>query len=187
MSKWELINKQQHFHNLIGVSLFHNTCNCNPNPLEMINLSPVNSHKMENAGIAFINKIQIEFSYYVWLWHQNIFRVAVYLFIQSVYLQIFCSYSMVTVWLINALGSWCWFDFQIKEDTDLFVIDEVGKMELFSSLFFPAVLRVLESNKPFLATVPIPKAGRDIPAGICLLKLDAAVVFSFSILFSMVS
>lgn len=54
----------------------------------------------------------------------------------------------------------------MKEDTDLFVIDEVGKMELFSSLFFPAVLRVLDSNKPFIATIPVPKAGRDIPAGI---------------------
>ncbi|PWA95117.1 hypothetical protein CTI12_AA053010 [Artemisia annua] len=56
-------------------------------------------------------------------------------------------------------------ELQIKEDTDLFVIDEVGKMELFSSLFFPAVLRVLESNKPLLATIPVPKGGRDIPAG----------------------
>ncbi|KAI3798783.1 hypothetical protein L1987_34062 [Smallanthus sonchifolius] len=55
-------------------------------------------------------------------------------------------------------------ELQVKEDTDLFVIDEVGKMELFSSLFFPAVLRVLESNKLFLATIPVPKAGRDIPA-----------------------
>nr|KAJ0215188.1 hypothetical protein LSAT_V11C300106220 [Lactuca sativa] len=38
-------------------------------------------------------------------------------------------------------------ELQFKEDTDLFVIDEVGKMELFSSLFFPAVLCVLESKK----------------------------------------
>nr|KAJ0190495.1 hypothetical protein LSAT_V11C800427330 [Lactuca sativa] len=38
-------------------------------------------------------------------------------------------------------------ELQFKEYTDLFVIDEVGKMELFSSLFFPAVLRVLESKK----------------------------------------
>nr|KAJ0190803.1 hypothetical protein LSAT_V11C800401020 [Lactuca sativa] len=38
-------------------------------------------------------------------------------------------------------------ELQVKEDTDLFVINEVGKMELFSSLFFPAVLRVLESKK----------------------------------------
>lgn len=55
---------------------------------------------------------------------------------------------------------------QIKEDTDLFIIDEVGKMELFSSSFFPAVLKVLESNIPLLASIPIPKFGRDIPAGI---------------------
>ncbi|XP_052622673.1 uncharacterized protein LOC128127963 [Lactuca sativa] len=38
-------------------------------------------------------------------------------------------------------------ELQFKEDTNLFVIDEVGKMELFSSLFFPAVLCVLESKK----------------------------------------
>lgn len=55
--------------------------------------------------------------------------------------------------------------YQVREDTDLFVIDEVGKMELFSSSFFPAVLRVLESNIPVLASVPVPKVGRDIPAG----------------------
>ncbi|KAK6127590.1 hypothetical protein DH2020_038666 [Rehmannia glutinosa] len=60
-------------------------------------------------------------------------------------------------------------ELQVKEDTDLFIIDEVGKMELFSSSFFPAVLRVLESNIPLLATVPIPKTGRDIP-GVARLK-----------------
>ncbi|KAL6224384.1 hypothetical protein ACLB2K_003239 [Fragaria x ananassa] len=56
-------------------------------------------------------------------------------------------------------------ELQVREDTDLFVIDEVGKMELFSSSFFPSVLRVLESNIPVLASVPVPKVGRDIPAG----------------------
>lgn len=54
----------------------------------------------------------------------------------------------------------------MKEDTDLFIIDEVGKMELYSSFFFPAVLRVLDSNIPLLATVPVPKNGRDIPGGL---------------------
>ncbi|KAL5984330.1 hypothetical protein ACLOJK_018434 [Asimina triloba] len=57
-------------------------------------------------------------------------------------------------------------ELQIKEDTDLFIIDEVGKMELFSSSFFPAVLKILESNIPLLATIPIPRFGRDIPGGI---------------------
>ncbi|KAJ7944052.1 Cancer-related nucleoside-triphosphatase [Quillaja saponaria] len=52
-------------------------------------------------------------------------------------------------------------ELQIREDTDLSVIDEVGKMELFSSSFFPAVLKVLESNIPTLASIPIPKFGRD--------------------------
>lgn len=55
--------------------------------------------------------------------------------------------------------------YQIKEETDLFIIDEVGKMELFSSAFFPAVMRVIESNIPVLATIPIPRNGRDIPGG----------------------
>ncbi|KAL3845029.1 hypothetical protein ACJIZ3_002432 [Penstemon smallii] len=62
-------------------------------------------------------------------------------------------------------------ELQVKEDTDLFIIDEVGKMELFSSSFFPAVLRVLESNIPLLASVPVPKSGRDIP-GVARLKND---------------
>lgn len=38
-------------------------------------------------------------------------------------------------------------------------------MELFSSSFFPAVLKVLESSTPLLASIPIPKFGRDIPGG----------------------
>ncbi|MFS8010186.1 putative nucleoside-triphosphate phosphatase [Helianthus anomalus] len=71
-------------------------------------------------------------------------------------------------------------ELQVKEDMDLFVIDEVGKMELFSSLFFPAVLRVLESNKPFLATIPVPKAGRDIPAVARLKNHPGVTVFSLT-------
>ncbi|XXG60073.1 hypothetical protein AAC387_Pa04g2058 [Persea americana] len=54
-------------------------------------------------------------------------------------------------------------ELQVKEDTELFIIDEVGKMELYSASFFPAVLKVLESNIPILATIPIPKFGHDIP------------------------
>lgn len=38
-------------------------------------------------------------------------------------------------------------------------------MELYSPLFFQAVLNVLESNIPILASIPIPKFGRDIPGG----------------------
>jgi nucleoside-triphosphatase len=38
-------------------------------------------------------------------------------------------------------------------------------MELYNSSFFPAVLKVLESNIPILASIPVPKFGRDIPAG----------------------
>lgn len=54
----------------------------------------------------------------------------------------------------------------LKEDTDLFNIDEVGKMELFSSSFFPVILKILESNVPVLASVPAPRFGHDIPGGI---------------------
>lgn len=55
-------------------------------------------------------------------------------------------------------------------------------MELFSSAFFPAVMRILESNIPILATIPIPKFGRDIPAGATLffnLTLLNSVVIQF--------
>lgn len=60
-------------------------------------------------------------------------------------------------------------ELQVREDTDLFIIDEIGKMELYSSSFFPAVLKVLQSNIPLLATIPITKAGRDIP-GVARMK-----------------
>lgn len=55
--------------------------------------------------------------------------------------------------------------FKVKDDTHLFIIDEVGKMEMFSPSFFPAVLKVLGSNIPLLASIPIPKFGRDLPGG----------------------
>lgn len=71
-------------------------------------------------------------------------------------------------------------ELQIKEDTDLFIIDEVGKMELFSSSFFPAVLKVLESNIPLLASIPIPKFGRDIPAVARLRDHPGAKMFTLS-------
>ncbi|MCD7459516.1 hypothetical protein HAX54_041162 [Datura stramonium] len=63
-------------------------------------------------------------------------------------------------------------ELQVREDTDLFIIDEIGKMELYSSSFFPAVLKVLQSNIPLLATIPITKAGRDLE-GARVFTLDA--------------
>lgn len=36
---------------------------------------------------------------------------------------------------------------------------KVGKMELFSSTFSPAVMRVMESNIPMMATIPLPRYG----------------------------
>ncbi|KAK1587364.1 hypothetical protein Q3G72_012143 [Acer saccharum] len=71
-------------------------------------------------------------------------------------------------------------ELQVKEDTNLFIIDEVGKMELFSSSFFPAVLKVLESNIPVLASIPIPKSGRDIPGVARLKNQPGATVFTLS-------
>ncbi|KAK3413681.1 hypothetical protein EUGRSUZ_I02225 [Eucalyptus grandis] len=69
---------------------------------------------------------------------------------------------------------------QVKEDTDLYIIDEVGKMELYSSAFFPAVLKVLQSNSPLLASIPIPKNGRDIPGVARLRNQPGAEVFTLS-------
>ena len=40
-----------------------------------------------------------------------------------------------------------------QTDADLFVIDEIGKMECFSKKFTAAVRRLFESDKPVLATV----------------------------------
>ncbi|XP_078155542.1 uncharacterized protein LOC144551458 isoform X1 [Carex rostrata] len=71
-------------------------------------------------------------------------------------------------------------ELQVKEGIDLFIIDEVGKMELFSSSFFPSVMRVLESNIPILASIPIPKIGRDIPAVARLRNHPGAVVFTLN-------
>ncbi|XP_002521720.2 cancer-related nucleoside-triphosphatase [Ricinus communis] len=71
-------------------------------------------------------------------------------------------------------------ELQVKEDTDLFIIDEVGKMELYSSSFFPAVLKVLESNIPVLASVPIPKFGRDIPGVARVKNHPGATIFTLS-------
>ncbi|KAL5713798.1 nucleoside-triphosphate phosphatase [Ranunculus cassubicifolius] len=71
-------------------------------------------------------------------------------------------------------------ELQIKEDTDLYAIDEVGKMELFSSAFFPAVLKVVESNIPLLASIPVPKFGRDIPAVARLRNHPGATIFTLS-------
>ncbi|XP_022740867.1 cancer-related nucleoside-triphosphatase [Durio zibethinus] len=69
-------------------------------------------------------------------------------------------------------------ELKVREDTDLFIIDEVGKMELYSSYFFPAILNILQSNIPLLATVPIPKFGKDIPAVVRLKNHPGATIFT---------
>lgn len=38
-------------------------------------------------------------------------------------------------------------------DADIFMVDEIGKMELFSEKFKRAVIKILESDKPVIATV----------------------------------
>ncbi|XP_057468935.1 uncharacterized protein LOC130758119 isoform X2 [Actinidia eriantha] len=72
-------------------------------------------------------------------------------------------------------------ELQVKEDSDLFIIDEVGKMELYSSSFFPAVLRVLESIIPLLASTPIPKGGRDIRGVARLRNRPGATIFTLNV------
>lgn len=42
---------------------------------------------------------------------------------------------------------------QALEENDIVVIDEIGKMELFSPLFKEVVLRVIESGKKMLGTI----------------------------------
>ncbi len=46
-----------------------------------------------------------------------------------------------------------------RTDTELFVIDEIGKMECFSEKFVAAVRRLFASEKPVLATVAQKGAG----------------------------
>ncbi|CAO2826854.1 unnamed protein product [Amaranthus hypochondriacus] len=69
-------------------------------------------------------------------------------------------------------------ELEIKDDTDLFVIDEVGKMELYSSSFLPAVIRLLNTNVPLLATIPIAKYGRDIPGVARLRNHPGATIYT---------
>lgn len=45
------------------------------------------------------------------------------------------------------------------EDVDLFVIDEIGKMECFSQEFVDSVRRILRSGVPLLATVALRGGG----------------------------
>lgn len=71
-------------------------------------------------------------------------------------------------------------ELQMREDTSLFIIDEVGKMEMFSSSFFPAVLRILESNVPVLASIPLPRFGRDIPGVARLRNHPGATIYTLS-------
>jgi nucleoside-triphosphatase len=40
-----------------------------------------------------------------------------------------------------------------EESTGLVMIDEIGKMECFSPLFRDSVLRLLDADQPFIATI----------------------------------
>jgi len=46
-----------------------------------------------------------------------------------------------------------------KKDTQLFIIDEIGKMECFSKKFVTAVRRLFKSDKSLLATVALKGSG----------------------------
>eukprot|EP00877_Chromochloris_zofingiensis_P011430 jgi/Chrzof1/6540/Cz19g00120.t1 len=52
---------------------------------------------------------------------------------------------------------------QLQPDTRLYVIDEVGKMELFSHAFYPAVEALLNTSAIVYGTMPTAKYGRHIP------------------------
>lgn len=49
------------------------------------------------------------------------------------------------------------------QDVDIFVVDEVGKMELFSPAFTSRVDELFSSGKLILGTIPTPSYGRTIP------------------------
>lgn len=44
-------------------------------------------------------------------------------------------------------------------DVDLFVIDEIGKMELFSDVFVQVIRRILDGDVPLLATIALKGSG----------------------------
>lgn len=44
-------------------------------------------------------------------------------------------------------------------DVDLFIVDEIGKMELFSDIFVETVRRILNGHVPLLATVALKGSG----------------------------
>lgn len=111
----------------------------------------------------------------------------VYVYVSCNYIDIHCSSESLrwpTVGRykvdIASFESLALPELQVEKDTDLFIIDEVGKMELFSSSFFPAVLKVLESNTPVLASIPIPKSGRDIPGVARLRNHPEANIFTLN-------
>lgn len=51
---------------------------------------------------------------------------------------------------------------QPSAGAQLYVIDEVGKMELFSRAFYPAVQALLDAAPLVLGTVPVARTGRAI-------------------------
>lgn len=50
-----------------------------------------------------------------------------------------------------------------SENVLLHVVDEVGKMELLSKNFFPAVVALLDSAPLVLGTIPLARQGRSLP------------------------
>lgn len=63
------------------------------------------------------------------------------------------------------------------ESSSITVIDEIGKMELFSTAFLPRVESVLDGNATVLGTLPMPRYGHTIEAVECVRQRpDVAVV-----------
>nr|GMD53417.1 cancer-related nucleoside-triphosphatase homolog [Ipomoea batatas] len=72
-------------------------------------------------------------------------------------------------------------ELQVKEDTDLFIIDEVGKMELYSSSFFPAVLKNIGNRGPHSWLLyRFQRLGEIFPGGItCVAYPDRCIIYTF--------
>ncbi len=48
---------------------------------------------------------------------------------------------------------------KVEGAVDLFVVDEIGKMECFSNAFVQAATRLLDSSVPVLATITAKRGG----------------------------
>ncbi|CEL97271.1 unnamed protein product [Vitrella brassicaformis CCMP3155] len=66
------------------------------------------------------------------------------------------------------------------EAPTLLLLDEIGKMELHSSLFWPAVKTALDSSVPTLGTVPMPRYGHTIAEVESVKSRDDVVLYKLT-------